>query len=235
MMQKIVALGFLMLLILTGCAPAPVVKNPTSTAAPGIQSTYPYTEKEYRLQVGDQLDVKFFYNPELNEQVIVRPDGRISLQLVREIMVAGMTPAELNDLLTKKYGPLITRTEITVIVRSFSSQRIYVDGEVNKAGMINLTTFTTVIQAISQAGGVKDSARTTEVIVVRRGADNKPLTITVNLNQAIDGTDTSQDIVLRPFDIVYVPKSSISNVNKWVDLYIRKNLPVTLSLGYYPP
>ena len=110
------------------------------------------------------------------------------------------------------------------------------DGEVAKPGMISLVGLMTVLRAISQAGGVKDSARTTEVIVIRRGADNKPLAIAVNLDKAIDGTDMSQDIILRPFDIVYVPKSPIANVNKWVDLYIRKNLPISIStgFGYYP-
>jgi protein involved in polysaccharide export with SLBB domain len=151
-------------------------------------------------------------------------------------MVVGLTPAELTDLLTKKYATEVKRPEITVIVRSFSAQRVYVDGEVAKPGMISLVGFMTVLPAISQAGGVKDSARTTEVIVIRRGADNKPLVIPVNLNKAIDGTDMSQDIILRPFDIVYVPKSPIANVNKWVDLYVRKNLPISISsgFGYYP-
>ena len=83
-MKKVVGIAFLILLFLSGCAP--VVKNPTPITYPGIQTTYPYTEQEYRLQVGDQLDIKFFYNPELNEQVTIRPDGRISLQLVHEIM-----------------------------------------------------------------------------------------------------------------------------------------------------
>jgi polysaccharide export outer membrane protein len=232
MMQKIIIIGFLISLYLAGCAP--VVKNPTPITYPGIQVTYPYTEKEYRLQVGDQLDIKFFYNPELNEQVTVRPDGKISLQLVHEIMAAGLTPGELTDLLTKGYATEVKRPEITVIVRSFSSQKVYVDGEVNKAGMINLVGFATVLQAISQAGGVKDTARTEEVIVIRRGADNKPLAITVNVKKAIDGTDMSQDIVLRPFDIVYVPKSPIANVNKWVDQYIRKNIPIYLGIYYNP-
>jgi protein involved in polysaccharide export with SLBB domain len=233
-MDKVVGIGLLILLLLTGCAP--VAKNPTPITYPGIQTTYPYIEQEYRVQVGDQLDIKFFYNPELNEQVTIRPDGRISLQLAHEIMVAGLTPAELTDLLTKKYATEVKRPEITVIVRSFSAQRVYVDGEVAKPGMISLVGFMTVLPTISQAGGVKDSARTTEVIVIRRGADNKPLVIPVNLGKAIDGTDMSQDIILRPFDIVYVPKSPIANVNKWVDLYIRKNLPISISsgFGYYP-
>jgi len=232
-MEKVVGVAFVILFFLSGCAP--VVKNPTPITYPGIQTTHPYTEQEYRLQVGDQLDVKFFYNPELNEQVTVRPDGRISLQLVHEIMVAGLTPSQLTDSLTKLYAPKLNKPEIVVIVRSFSAQRIYVDGEVTKAGMFPLIGFMSVLQAISQAGGVKDSARTTEVIVIRRGADNKPLVIPVILDKAIDGTDMSQDIVLRPFDIVFVPKSPIANVNVWVDQYVRKNLPIYLSFGYFFP
>ena len=229
-MEKVVGIGFIILLVLIGCAP--VAKNPTSITYPGIQVSYPYIEKEYKLQVGDQLDIKFFYNPELNEQVTIRPDGRISLQLAHEIMVAGLTPAELTNLLIKKYATEVKRPEITVIVRSFSSQRVYVDGEVAKPGMISLVGFMTVLPTISQAGGVKDSARTSEVIVIRRGADNKPLVIPVNLDKAIDGTDMSQDIILRPFDIVYVPRSPIANVNVWVDLYIRKNIPISTGFGY---
>jgi protein involved in polysaccharide export with SLBB domain len=233
MMQKIVSIGSIVFLLLTGCA---AVKNPTPTTYPGIQAAYPYTEKEYRLQVGDQLDIKFFYNHELNEQVTVRPDGRISLQLAHEIMVAGLTPMELTELLTKKYASELKKPEITVIVRSFGGQKVYVDGEVAKPGMVPLVGTVTLLQALSQAGGVKDSARTTEVIVIRRGADNQPLVITVNLDKTISGIDMSQDIILRPFDIIYVPKSAIANVNKWVDQYIRRNIPISIStgFGYYP-
>lgn len=233
-MKKVVGITFLILLILSGCAS--VVKNPTPITSPGVQTAYPYTEQEYRLQIGDLLDIKFFYNPELNEQVTVRPDGRISLQLVHEIMAVNLTPQELTNLLTKKYAPELTKPEIAVIVRSFSAQKIYVDGEVTKPGMVPLIGFVSVLQAISQAGGMKDSARTSEVVIIRQGENHNPLVGRVNLDKAIDGTDMSQDIVLRPSDIVYVPKSPIGNVNKWVDLYLRKNIPISIStgLGYYP-
>lgn len=222
----------LFLVILIACSP--VVKNPTNLDIQTAQTNSP-PGQEYKIQIGDQLDVKFFYNPELNEQVIVRPDGRISLQLAHEIMAASLTPAELGDLLTIKYATELKQPEVVVIVRSFSSQKVYVDGEVSKPGMIPLVGTATVLQSISQAGGMKDSARTTEVIIIRRGADNKPLALTLNLDKAIDGTDMNQDIVLRPFDIVYVPKSPIADVNTWVDLYIRKNIPISMGIGYYPP
>jgi polysaccharide biosynthesis/export protein len=234
MMKKVVGISFLTLFFLCSCAP--VVKNPTPITSPGIQTTYAYTEQEYRLQIGDQLDLKFFYNPELNEQVTVRPDGRISLQLVHEIIAVGLTPQELTDLLTKKYAPELKKPEITVIVRSFSAQKIYVDGEVTKPGMVPLIGFMSVLQAISQAGGMKDTARTSEVVIIRRGENHNPLVGKVNLDNAINGTDMGQDIILSPFDIVYVPKSTIANVDVWVDQYIRKVLPISITtgLGYYP-
>ena len=229
-MKKVIAANFLFLLLLL-IACTHVVKNPTPLSQHSIQ-TSPYTEQEYRLQVGDQLDIKFFYNTELNEQVTVRPDGRISLQLAHEIMTAGLTPAELTDLLTKKYAKELKMPEVTVIVRSFGSQRVYVDGEVAKPGIVPLVGFVTVLQAISQAGGLKDAARRGEVIVIRHGTANKPIALTVNIEKVIDGTDMRQDIPLKPFDIVYVPKSPIANVNVWVDQYIRKNLPISTGFGY---
>ena len=230
-MKILTPIKFLSILfILIGCTS--IVQNPTPLHHQTTQATL-IAEKEYRIQVGDQLDIKFFYNPDLNEQVTVRPDGRISLQLVREVMVAGLTPSELNQLLIQKYAPELKKPEITVIVRSFGAYNIYVDGEVKKPGMFPLIGFTTVLQAISRAGGMKDTARPSEVVIIRRGAYNKPLAFQVNLRKVIDSTDMNQDIALQPSDIVYVPRSSIANVNIWVDQYIRKNIPIGVSSGLF--
>jgi protein involved in polysaccharide export with SLBB domain len=215
-------------LLLTACA---TVKNPTPIF-PEPKASIP--AQEYRIQTGDLLDIRLFYNPELNESVTVRPDGRISLQLVKEIDAAGKTPAQLAELLTTRYSPQIKNPEITVIVRSFNTQKVYVDGEVNRAGLVALTEPMTVLQAIAQAGGFKDTAKVSEVILIRRDADKAKITMTVNLENAVDGSDRAQDIPLMPYDIVYVPRSNIANVNLWVDQYIRKNLPITPSLSINP-
>jgi polysaccharide export outer membrane protein len=224
---------FSVLFILFACGS--VVKNPTPTHQAVQASLNP--EKEYRIQVGDELDIKFFYNSELNEKVTVRPDGRISLQLVHDVTVAGLTPSELTQLLRQKYAPELKKPEIAVIVRSFGAYKIYVDGEVNKSGMFPLVGYTTVMQAISQAGGMKDTAKTKEVIILRRAAGNNGLAFQVNVQKVIDGTDMSQDIALKPFDIVFVPRTSIANIDIWVDQYVRKVLPITIStgFGYFPP
>ena len=111
------------------------------------------TEQEFKIQVEDELDIKFFYIAGLNEQVIVRPDGRISLQLVQEIVAAGLTPAELTNVLVEKYSGELQRPVITVIVRAFGAQKIYVDREVMKPGVVPILGILTALQAISQAEG----------------------------------------------------------------------------------
>jgi len=220
-------LGIFMM-ALSACATT--VLNPVPP--PAASSSPPSLSTEYRIQSGDQMEIKFFYNPELNENVIVRPDGRISLQLVNETMAAGLTPQQLIDLLKKKYAAEISKPEIAVIVRSFSAQRVFVDGEVNKAGLVPLTGPMTVLQSISQAGGIKDTALLKGVIVIRRTLDNKLSAMQLNLEKALDNSDMSQDVTLKPNDIVYVPKTTIANMDVWVDQYIRRLIPVNLDVTY---
>ncbi|MBI1920750.1 MAG: polysaccharide biosynthesis/export family protein [Geobacter sp.] len=225
-MPSFIKTGFICL-FLTACTPA--VKQYSPVYPPATQT--PLSSQEYRIQSGDLLDIKFYYNPDLNEQITVRPDGRISLQLAGEIITAGLTPLQLSNLLTSTYSRELENPEVTVIVRSFNSQRIYVDGEVNNPGMLSIVGPTTVRQAISQAGGLKDTASLDEVIVIRRIADNKLTPIVLNLENTMESAYLDQDIGLLPFDIVHIPKSHIANLNKWVDQYIRKNVPVPIGLG----
>lgn len=211
-------------IVLAGCSH----RGPNSSA--GLASSAPpVTVQEYRIQPGDQLDIKFFYNPELNEQLTVRPDGRITLQLVNEVLAAGKTPAELTDLLSKAYTAELTNPKVAVIVRTSVADKVYVDGEVNRAGLIPLVGPMTLLQSISQAGGVRETA-TDEVILLRKTEDNKMAAFRVNLPDLMGGPG-GQDIYLKPNDIVYVPKSTIANINTWVDQYLRRNIPLAIGLS----
>ena len=187
--------------------------------------------KEYRIQPGDLLDIKLFYNPELNEQLTVRPDGRITLQLVNDVVAAGLTPAQLTATLTKAYAAELRNPKVAVIVRTSVGDRAYVDGEVTRAGLVPLTGPTTVLQSISLAGGIKETAKTGEVILLRKMEDNKVTAYRINIDEAFSATGGANDIYLKPNDIVYVPKSGIADVNTWVDMYIRKNIPIPLGLS----
>jgi polysaccharide biosynthesis/export protein len=222
-----------LLLLLAAACSGPVVKNGTSVSALQTGSaTVAGRQQDYRIQPGDTLDIKFFYNPDLNESVLVLPDGRISLQLVRNVTAAGKTPEELTTELTEKYEPLLASTQITVFVRILNSQKIYVDGEVGHPGTVPLAGPMTVLQSIAAAGGLKETARTNELVIIRKGLDKRPMVLTLDARKIIDGTDTSQDIELTAADIVFVPKSPIGNVNQWVDLYIRRNIPIGTGFGY---
>lgn len=211
---------------LAGCGGA-VVKN----AAP-IPATQRAADLSYVIEPGDELDVRFFYNPELNEEVMVRPDGGISLPLVGQVNAAGRTVTDLESALRQSYSRELRQAAITVIVKGFAGQRVYVDGQVGQPQMVNILGNLTAMQAIASAGGITPDSKMEEVLVIRRTGTSQPMVIPVNLSKAIDGTDTSQDIVLQPYDIVFVPRTAISEVNQWVDQYIRKNIPIPFGLGY---
>lgn len=182
---------------------------PTQTQAPFV----------YTIQPGDQLDIKFFYNPELNESVIVRPDGMISLQLIDEIRATDLKPAELDQKLTDLYSGELRKPVLTVIARTFTRQRIYVGGEVNTPGLIVLPAGMTALQAIFQSGGFKETAHPAQTLVIRKGENNQPIPIPIDLMAVID-SDGGSDFQLQPDDIVYVPKSAIANANKFIEQYV---------------
>ncbi|MBU5614638.1 polysaccharide export protein [Geomonas sp. Red51] len=199
--------------------------NPLTSEPVGIEA-----KSIYRIQSGDLLDVKFFYNPELNEQVVVRSDGKISLQLISEVTAAGLTPAELTQSLNLAYAREILEPKATVIVRTPVTDKVYVDGEVNRAGMVTISGSITALQSIAQAGGMKESANPKSVVVIRRASDNEISTILLNVEDI--RRSGNGDLMLQPNDVVYVPRSSISDINTWIDLYIRKNIPLPIGLGY---
>jgi polysaccharide biosynthesis/export protein len=222
---RLPALWLVGLSLLFACG-GPAVINPTLVGAPGTQP--PPLAPEYRMSPGDRLSVKFFYNADLSQEVVVRPDGRISLPLVQEVMAAGLTPAELTGELTRGYEKHLEKPEITVMVNAFGGQRMYVGGEVGAPGMREIVGPTTALQAIASSGGFKDTARKDEVVLIRRGPENKPFVIALNLSKVMDGTDLSQDVYLVPFDIVVVPKSNIADTNLWVQQYLT-NMVAPLS------
>jgi protein involved in polysaccharide export with SLBB domain len=193
-------------------------------SSPGVTQIGPKEIAEYVIQAGDELDIKFFYNPELNETVTVRPDGKISLQLVDEIHAAGHTPAQLDEILTNEYARELKKPAITVIVQSFTGQRVYVGGEVNRPGEIDLTNHMSALQAVIDAGGFKETAKPEAAIIIRKGVDNRPIPMRVDLEEVFTGNDAGGDFKLKPYDIVYVPKSAIAKANKWVNQYIEELL-----------
>lgn len=220
-LKRIISTALLILPVIftLGCNKAEIVKQELPANVSNSVTSEPY-----RIQPGDELAIKFYYNPELNEQVTVRPDGKISLQLIDEIVAAGLEPQQLDQNLVERYRKQIRQPTLTVIVVSSASRRIFVGGEVSQPGVTPLIGDMTPLQAIFNQGGFKETASPEASLVIRKGTDNKPVTIRVNLKASMDGITNEQPFFLRPHDIVYVPKSEIAKANKFVDQYIQQLL-----------
>lgn len=176
---------------------------------------------EYRIHPGDQLQVKFFYSPELNEETAVRPDGYIALQLIGETRCAGLTPEELSRSLTEKYAKHLRDPSINVVLKSFAGNQVFVDGEVDKPGAVDFESGLSPWQAIVKAGGVKETADPEEILVVRPGPASKPIYYRIDLKAASDA-EAKFMMKLQPQDVVYVPKTAIAEADKWVNQYVEK-------------
>ncbi len=206
----------------------------TNTAALPVEAVpvYQETAGDYYLQPGDNLDIKFFYNPELNENVTIRPDGKISLQLIEEVQAAGLTPAQLDDLLTKQYATQLKQATLTVIIKEFGGQRIYVGGEVNSPQVLEVVGRVNALQAIFNAGGFKDNAKMSSVMIVSRGPQNEALVKKVDLKKALNGNLPENDYLLKPFDMVYVPKTNLARADEFMK-HIYNFIPPRISLGFH--
>lgn len=222
---------FLVLLCLTfsavhleGQGSDAALKNPPSPPAAAIAPLY-------RLKPGDTIEIRFFYNPELNEIVQIRPDGRVSLQLIGEAEIASKTIEETVGLLKSRYLIEVKTPDLTVQVKTYASQKIYVVGEVVHPGMLTLPGPMTVFDAISEAGGIKNTGNSKLAILLHKGPDGSPQGKRLVLFEHGELTaDASTG--LDPFDVVMVPESKTSRVDRWVDQTIRQMMPWVATAGF---
>lgn len=169
---------------------------------------------------------------DMSGAVQVRPDGRISISRIGEVQAAGYSVEELREVLASlSEGIIANPVEPSVDVLKSTGGRIYVGGEVRNPGVYPLEGAPSALQAVITANGFVDGSRMNDVIVVRRNPNGKPYVFKTNLRVALTRGHTDNDIMLRPFDTVYVPKKTITKLNQWVDEYINKLVPFDNSLG----
>lgn len=222
--------GLLAMLALAACATNQAVHAPPDA----VWATQSPAPEPYVLQVGDLLTVKFYFNPDLNEDVVIRPDGKISLQLIGDAQAAGRAPESLAAELTQKYTGELATPKVSVIVRHLSAPPIYVGGEVGRQGVVTMTGGLTLFQALQWAGGLLNTAHRKQVILIRRGSDGQPVGYCVDVRPIASGEHPEMDVSLRPYDVVFVPRSKIADVNLFVEQYIRNVLPITPNFAIAP-
>lgn len=176
----------------------------------------PVRPEAYRLGFGDVIEVKLSTHPEFNEQVLVRPDGRISLQEIGDILVLGMTPAALDSFLTRTYAKILHNPNVTVILRQFGGQQVYVLGEVDRPGVYPLERNMTILRALAAAGGPKTSGNLKSVMVIRQNRRNILSAVRVDLGLRSLPDDLHRDIFIQANDVIYLPRTFVANVNQFL-------------------
>ena len=180
----------------------------------------------YRLEPGDKIEIRVLGIEELNEKVIVRPDGKISVPVLDDVPAAGHTTEELSEVIKRGLSTQYARPTVTVVIRNFANLNVYVGGEVDRPGIIPLEHRMTVATAVFRAGGYLNTARTSNVIVVR-DAGGKPSLQAVDLDAVLKGEQP--DFPLRAHDIVFLPKSKVAELNLFFEQYVRRVIPADLS------
>ncbi len=207
------------------------VADTSAAAAPALvaEAPAPAVHEPLRLVPGDGIQVRFFYYPELNASVIVREDGRVSLDLVDDVQVEGLTPTELDAVLSRRYAPHLRYPTLTVVVTE-GPRHVYVGGEVRQPGALTLNRRMTVVQAIYAAGSLSDKGDAHRIVLLREAGPGLRTYQVIDLDLVLQAK--AEDLALKPFDVVFVPRTSIANLNLWVEQYIDKLLPFGRSVSY---
>ena len=189
-------------------APPPAPRStPVATAdaprAAAVTTTKSWTDEEYRLGAGDKLRVEVYREPQLSQSLQIRPDGKITLPLIGDVTAAGTTASELRESLTSSLKEFVTNPVVTVIVTDALAAQIYIIGEVANPGAQVMQGPMTALQAIAQAGGLKEFAKKGDIRILRKAGNGRTTTLPFNYKQAINGD--IDPLPLQPGDTVVVP------------------------------
>jgi protein involved in polysaccharide export with SLBB domain len=197
----------------------------TPDEIPAFEATGNYPHRRYVVEPEDTLQIRYTFHPEMNQEVIVRPDGKITASVVGEILVGGMTTAQLEKLLVARTSDILRNPDVVVSISKYAEKTVYIGGEVRRPGMVRYRQGLTPLQAIIAAGGFVDSAQPNSVILVRRnGLEDTFLSRKLDVTEKIVEGD-NVPLFLAPNDVVYVPRSSIAEANLWVKQHITDLFP----------
>jgi polysaccharide export outer membrane protein len=185
-----------------GAQDGPKSKGPASPDTAKINNQSIPLPSDYRIGAEDELTISVWHEPEFSQAVVVRPDGMITLPLINEIKVAGLTTEEMQALLTEKLKTVVNDPQVTVIVKGVKSRKVFLVGNVVKQGVYPLGGRKTVLEVIAEAGGLGPFAKTGSIYVLRK-ENGKETRIPFNYKKALSGKGNNPE--LMPGDMVVVP------------------------------
>ena len=158
----------------------------------------------YVIGPDDQLAVVYWREKDMSADVVVRPDGLISLPLLNEVQASGLTPEQLRAEITKGAAKFVEDPTVSVVVKAINSRKVFITGQVGKAGTYPLGGPTTVLQLIATAGGIGEYADKGKITIVRKD-NGKDVSFRFNYEDVTKGKNLAQNIELKPGDTVIVP------------------------------
>lgn len=174
---------------------------------------------EYIIGNGDVLLIKVWQNTDLDDEVIVRPDGRISFTLIGDVTATGLTINEFRNDLTVKLKEFIRNPQVSVSIKAIGGKKVIVLGQVRQPGVYQLTGTKTILEAVSLAGGFTEHAVVSSVMLVEGGFE-KPEPKRLNLTKALERADISDNVALKTDDMIYVPRKFIKDVNYFLQQFL---------------
>ena len=200
----VVSVALLTGLVLVGGAGAQQasVKSPPPTRAPLPAGAV--LASDYVIGAEDMLQVSVWKNEAMSRTLPVRPDGKISLPLLHDITAAGLTPLQLRDKIAAALAEFMPNPEVSVTVMQVNSYRVSVLGEVQKPGVLQLKAPTTVLEALALAGGFRDFASPSKIVIFRKDASGQTQKLRFNYNRAV-GSAGEDNVSLKSGDVVVVP------------------------------
>jgi len=173
------------------------VTNPNRPSTAGVGAAV--DPNKYLIGAEDILQILVWREPDLSRMVAVRPDGKITMPLIGDLQAAGLTPEQLKKNLVEALLKYINNPDVTVIVQEVRSKKYYIDGEVSRSGWFPLVTPTTVLEALSNAGGFKEFANQKKIRILRNGAILK-----FNYKEVTNGKHLEQNIYMENGDHIIV-------------------------------
>ena len=170
----------------------------------------------YTLNPGDVLEIQYRYTPEFNQTVIVQPDGYVSLQIGGDLKVGGRDLAQVRNLILAKVRTQLESPELTVILKEFQKPYVVVAGEVVQPGKLEMREKLTAVQAVLMAGGFKDSAKSSQILVFRKLNADMAEVRSLNLKTLTRTRDLENDLTLQAGDMILVPRNRISKLERYV-------------------
>jgi protein involved in polysaccharide export with SLBB domain len=205
---------------------------PPNTAAISPFQTWTPDDPHYRFFPGDEVEIIVRSAPELSRTLRIAPDGRLTLPMIDPVMAADLTAADLASAIGEGYRTILRDPSIDVIARGFASQQVFVAGEVRTPGVLDLTAPIDAYQAIARSGGFLTTARTQDVLILRRLPTGEARVYRADLSRDAFVRGLPEIGPLQRFDVIYVPRTPIAEIGLFMQHYVREALPVNFSLFY---